>query len=188
VILPTSIGIAKILHGKLGVVFVGSMFAAAVLVAADTSPYTVWILGALIPIGLLIAGLLWNLNREKKKERDETQKRLTILEVQMSPFWATLQTKLADALHHPHPESKEKDALLEKLEALTISPEERIRLNALLINTSSDTSVSTEERTRAKMLLLVMPVVTGERHDIIAAAARTSADTMIKSIEIAPNG
>lgn len=162
-------------------VLIGSMILALILVAADTSPYTPWILGALVPIGLLIVGLLWNLQRDRRKERlvedekklkerDDLQRRLTQLETQISPFWATLQTKLADALHHPHPESLESDALLEKLEKLTITGPERDRLGVLLSETIADPKIATEEKAKAQMLILAMPLVTGERAGIKAAS------------------
>lgn len=162
-------------------VTLGSMMLALLLVAADTSPYTPWILGALIPIGIAIMLLLWNLRSDRRKEKryeaekqskekEDLQRRLTQLETQISPFWATLQTKLAEALHHPHPESRESDALLEKLEKLTITEPERDRLRVLLQQTIDDPKVLTEERAKAAMLLLAMPLVTGERAEIKAAS------------------
>jgi hypothetical protein len=161
----------------------GCVAALVGLAVADPSPYTPWILAVLVPIGLLIVGQLFLSSREKKKQVEENAKRLTILETQITPFWQSLQTKLGEALHHPHPESFEKDQLLEKLEKLTISPEERDRLNILLTAVAVNPALSTEERAQAKMLLLVMPVVTSERHELMADAAKVKADAVIEAIQ-----
>lgn len=177
-----SISIAKTIFPKLGLTLAGSVFMALTLVAADTSPWTPWILGCLVPIGLAILGMLWQLVREKSKERREMERRLTTLETQMTPFWATLQTKLADALHHPHPESKESDRLLERLEKLTITPEERARLRVLLAEVIANPNVSVEEKAKAQLLLVAMPLVIAERHAIIADVVKQKAAILIPSL------
>lgn len=167
---------------KVGAIFLGSIFLVLLFIAADPSPYTPWILGALVPIGLFIAGMLVYSQRQRAKEQAETAKRLAILETQMTPFWATLQTKLADALHHPHPESKERDALLEKLEKLTITQDERARLRTLLAEIIENPAETVEEKAKAQLLLLAMPLVIAERHAIIADVNKIKAGDVIKSV------
>lgn len=168
--------------GKLGLTVGLAVYMALVFVAADTSPYTPWILGCLVPIGLAIIGMLWQLVREKIKQTKDNERRLTTLETQMTPFWATLQTKLADALHHPHPESQESDRLLEKLEKLTITAEERDRLRILLTEVIENPTVLVEEKAKAQLLLVAMPLVIAERHAIIADVAKIKAENTIPEI------
>ncbi len=122
-----------------------------VALATDSSPIVPWLLGALIPLSGGILALLWKI-----------QGRLTILETQVTPLWSSLQKEVADALHHPHPESQEMDKLLEKLEALVITAEERSQLEKLLHRISRDTLQSEGERRRAELLLFLMPRVVRE--------------------------
>lgn len=77
--------------------------------------------------------------------------------------WAALQSELAETLHHPHPESREMDKLLEKLATFTvtglseISEEDRARLTVLLREKVDDPNQRKEERIRAEFLLFAMP-------------------------------
>jgi hypothetical protein len=86
------------------------------------------------------------------------------LETQISPFWASVQLQISKDLHHPNPRYHEMDDLLEKLEALTISPEERERLKALLVERSSDTheDISEDQRKKASLMIPLMDMVTEE--------------------------
>src|ERR1700691_4149119 len=86
------------------------------------------------------------------------------LETQISPFWASVQLQISKDLHHPNPRYHEMDDLLEKLEALTISPEERERLKALLVERSSDTheDISEAQRKKASLMIPLMDMVTEE--------------------------
>lgn len=87
---------------------------------------------------------------------------LAIVELQtkVSPFWASIQTKVADALHQPDIQHADTDNLLEKLEARTITPEEQAKLERKLetMVTTSPTDVAE----KAKTLLIVMPLVKSE--------------------------
>jgi hypothetical protein len=130
---------------------------AVIAITADPSPVTPWVLGALIPISLAILGLLWKI-----------QGRISILETQVTPLWSTLQAQIAADLHHPHPESRRMDFLLEKLERLTLTHEETMELKKLAREIADDPKQSLEEREKAETLLYVMPRVIRE------AAARKS--------------
>lgn len=81
--------------------------------------------------------------------------------VSMPPFWKTFQTKVVSKLHHPHPESKELDNLMEKLESLTLSVEEKCRLKVMLQKITEDPK--SDERDLAQLLLIAMPRVSRER-------------------------
>ena len=89
--------------------------------------------------------------------------------------WASLQKELADTLHHPHPESKEMDKLLEKLETFAstglseISNPDRARLTNLLRERVDDPKQTQAERVRAEFLLFAMPRARKEQEDIHAA-------------------
>jgi hypothetical protein len=83
------------------------------------------------------------------------------LKVQISPLWARIQTQISADLHHPHPRYVEMDSLLEKLDALTILPEERERLKVLLVERSNDfhTDITESQRQSAKMMIPLMDLV-----------------------------
>ena len=82
----------------------------------------------------------------------------------VAPFWEVLQTKMAESLHHPHPESLELDKLLEELENLTLTPERRHRLEELLRHKASNDRETKDERNRAEFLLLAMREVVLEKN------------------------
>lgn len=99
--------------------------------------------------------------------------------VRQSPLWSAwseLQRELADTLHHPHPESREMDKLLEKLETFTvsgislISPVDRSRLIELLREKVDDPKQEKSEKLRAEFLLLAMPRAERERKSKIKPA------------------
>jgi hypothetical protein len=141
--------ISHIFYGTKAVPVVFSALLVGVLaVLADASPYTPWILGALVPISMALLGYAWKINT-----------RLTTLETQVSPLWSALQKEIADTLHHPHPESRELDKLLEDLEHLRLTPEKTIRLKILLREKADDTNEDADERRRAELLLFVMSKV-----------------------------
>jgi hypothetical protein len=83
--------------------------------------------------------------------------------------WSDLQTELVNMLHHPHPESRELDLLLEKLETFAVSGVSMIsdtdtnRLIELLREKADDMSQSQSERTRAEWLLIAIPRAKRER-------------------------
>jgi hypothetical protein len=92
---------------------------------------------------------------------------MAVLLTQVSPLWAAVQSKIAKDLTHPHKQFKEMDGLLEKLEALSITDEERVRLRDLLKEraTSQDAEVNDEERASAKLMIGVMEKVLSEAAD-----------------------
>jgi hypothetical protein len=140
--------IAIVKSWKASYVMIGGLCAMFAFIAADTSPYTPWILGLLVPIGVAIIVQLWRM-----------EGRIAKVETQITPFWASLQTKIADALHHPHPESKELDGYLEKLENLELNDTGHKRLKILLQNIVTDPNVDAEEKAKAKILLAAVPIV-----------------------------
>src|ERR1700733_4419175 len=86
---------------------------------------------------------------------------ITRLETQVKPLWARVQRQISKDLHHPDAKFHEMDTLLERLEDLTILPEERVRLKTLLIDRSVDMhpDVSDEQRKKAKLMIGVMELV-----------------------------
>jgi hypothetical protein len=89
---------------------------------------------------------------------------VTTLKTQMSPFWASVERIVSKDLHHPSPRYAEMDGLLEKLTALTITDDERIRLKALLIERSTDTheDITENQRTKASIMIPLMALVLDE--------------------------
>jgi len=111
-------------------------------------------------------GLVYTLYVQAKKDRKEAEdallvwkqdidKQLTVLNTQVTPLWATVQAKLTADLHHPHPRYLQMDKLLEKLDTLTISDDERIVLKELLVKRSVDTHEDITEGQRESALLLL---------------------------------
>ena len=137
-----------------GVVLSSALFA-VVIVATELdsqhSPFTLWLLGTLVTIGIGILVMLWRL-----------QGRMTAMEVKIAPFWGSLQTKFAKALHKPHPELRRRDILLEKLERLTITPEERQELRLKLEEVKTDPEATDVEKAQAVIMLAAMPLVLEE--------------------------
>ena len=89
------------------------------------------------------------------------------LKTQVSPLWAKVQAQISADLHHPNPRYFEMDKLLEKLEALTISHEERERLKELLLERSLDMheDITDEQRQKAQLMIQVMALVLMEAKD-----------------------
>ena len=103
--------------------------------------------------------------RAKEKERvDKMESDLALLLSQFSPFWKSVESQIIKDLTHPSPQFKQMDDLLRKLEALTITPEERSRLIELLRErmVTSDPEVSPSERESAKIMITVMGKVVDE--------------------------
>ena len=82
------------------------------------------------------------------------------------PFWQAFQSAISKSLHHPHPESREMDKLLEQLEALTIDQWGIARLETLLKEKSADINQPDEDRQGAEFLLFTMPLVVKERESL----------------------
>jgi hypothetical protein len=86
---------------------------------------------------------------------------IATLKTQVSPLWARVQARISEDLHHPHPRYYEMDKLLESLEALTITTDERIRLKELLLERSVDMheDITEEQRKKAQLMIQVMELV-----------------------------
>lgn len=81
----------------------------------------------------------------------------------LTGFWAALQTRMVDLLHHPDARSQKLDRLLEELEALTLTPERTLELEEILEKKAKNPKESKEERNRAEFLLIAMREVVLER-------------------------
>ncbi len=81
----------------------------------------------------------------------------------LTGFWAALQTRMVDLLHHPDPRSHKLDKLLEELEALTLTPERTLELEDILERKAKNPKESKDERNRAEFLLIAMREVVLER-------------------------
>jgi DNA-binding transcriptional regulator YdaS (Cro superfamily) len=111
----------------------------------------------LIPILLACVGSVGLvLSRLRSMERS-----IAVLQTQVSPFWASIQTKVADALHQPDIQHAVTDSLLEKLVSGNLQPIEQGQLERKLqtMVTTSPTDVAE----KAQVLLTVMPLVVKEK-------------------------
>jgi hypothetical protein len=133
------------------ILVVAMLLLALVIYEIDrASPVTVWLLGALVLIGLSILSMLWRLQS-------------TLQWSAATPFWGAYQKIVADSLHHPHPESAVLDKYLEELEALSLTPQRRDELEELLRRKRDDQNESPKERDRAEQLLFIMRQVVKEQ-------------------------
>lgn len=108
---------------------------------------------AIITNMLILTYLIFSISRIRNK--------LRVVALTNNPFWATFQTQIVDTLHHPHLASYEMDQLLEKLEKLTITDDERLDLEGRLREISLSHQ-DLKERERAELLLFTMPRVLRE--------------------------
>ena len=95
---------------------------------------------------------------------DKLSEDMTLIKMQFSPFWKTVESRIIADLTHPSPQFVEMDELLKKLELLTITEDERARLAVMLRERmhTSDPEVTPEERASAAVLLVVMDKVIAE--------------------------
>jgi hypothetical protein len=114
----------------------------------------------IVAFGVILAAIIAYCVSVNSQLRQITIK-LTELGTQVSPLWASVQARIARDLHHPHPRYLEMDGLLEKLEALSITPHERERLKILLLERSTDThpDITDAQREKAKLMIQVMNIV-----------------------------
>jgi hypothetical protein len=128
--------------------------------------------------GIVLAAALTYFVRINAKMNDQAVE-IATLKTQVSPLWAQVQARIAADLHHPHPRYFEMDGLLEKLEALTITPDERARLKALLNERAHDMhpEINADQRKKAAFMIQVMDLV-------LVEAKETKADeTLDKNLE-----
>jgi hypothetical protein len=80
-------------------------------------------------------------------------------------LWARVQAQIAQDLHHPNPRYTEMDGLLEKLDNLTITLDERDRLKVLLAERSKDMheDIGQQQREKASFMITVMDMVLAEK-------------------------
>lgn len=99
--------------------------------------------------------------------QSKVDQQMAVLLTQVSPLWAAVQSKIAKDLTHPSIQFQEMDELLRRLEALTITDDERERLHDLLRerSTSQDPEVSEDERASAKLMIGIMEKVVAEAAD-----------------------
>jgi hypothetical protein len=119
--------------------------------------------------GIILTAILAYL-RKQSSDLQEMREKVAVLQTQVSPLWAQIQARISMDLHHPHPRYGEMDKLLEKLEALTITVEERERLGVLLDERSVDMheDISEVQRKEAKLMVQVMQIVIMESKGLSA--------------------
>jgi hypothetical protein len=119
-----------------------------------------WLPFIAIIFGTVLSGLIAFLVYVQK-QITEMRMEVTKLTTQMSPLWAKVQAKIAADLHQPHERYVEMDKLLEKLEALTLTEDERNRLKVLLLERSRDFhhDITEGQRQKAKLMGQVMDLV-----------------------------
>jgi hypothetical protein len=124
--------------------------------------------GLIVAAFSIILGAIIAYNVRQASHMQDMREEIAILRTQVSPLWAQIQTRIAADLHHPHPRYFEMDKLLEKLESLTISPQERLRLEALLLERASDMheDITEVQRKEAKLMSQVMHIVVLEAKGI----------------------
>jgi hypothetical protein len=126
-------------------------------------------------IGIIVAAFSIGLgsviayNVRQSAEMQKMRIEIATLSTQVSPLWAQIQSRIAADLHHPHPRYFEMDKLLEKLEALTITQDERVRLDTLLMERSVDMhdDITDIQRKEARLMSQVMHIVLLEAKGII---------------------
>jgi hypothetical protein len=116
--------------------------------------------------GILLVALIAYCVRLNGLVRDQGME-IATLKTQMSPLWARVQAQISSDLHHPNPRYFEMDMLLEKLEALTITDGERIRLKILLNERAQDMhpDISDSQRNSAEIMSRVMDKVLAEAEE-----------------------
>ena len=109
-----------------------------------------------IATSAIIGLLVWMARKINDQAGD-----IRVLQTQVSPLWAQVQARISADLHHPNPKYHEMDRLLEKLEALTITPAERVRLQTLLVERSADMhpDITESQRQAAKVMIPLMNLV-----------------------------
>jgi|ERR1700738_2909797 len=155
-----------------GPVVIGTVASAVAVVETETDTL-------LHGIGMLVLGIgvsalvtwYWTARTERRKMRELNEewkitmaKRIDEMELKVSPVWASLQSKIIKDLMHPSPQFHEMDVLMHRLESLTITTDERGRLDVLLEERilSTDPEVTPEEKASARLMKGVMAKVLDE--------------------------
>ena len=103
---------------------------------------------------------------EHDGELREMRNKIRLLELDMarqqSPLMKQVQDLLSAGLHHPDPTHHRQDALLEKLDKTTLTPQELPELVAFLDAQIINPKTPTAEIEAAKALKAIMPLVVKE--------------------------
>lgn len=123
-----------------------------------------WAVPLLVVPAITFVGVVWWRYHDRVAVLEQE---VAILKTQMSPLWSSVQSQIARDLTHPHPQFAEMDELLQRLENLTITDAERVRLGLLLEERilSTDPEISEDERASAKLLKGVMKKVLKEKEN-----------------------
>jgi hypothetical protein len=140
------------------------------------------ILGAVVAFFVRINARKQAELKQLREDIEELKRSMATVNTQMSPLWARVQAQIAQDLHHPNPRYAEMDALLEQLDSLKITTDERARLKILLVERSKDlhVDISQEQREKAAFMVTVMDMVLAEK---AVADAADSAVQRIATIE-----
>jgi hypothetical protein len=126
-----------------------------------------------VSVGLFIAGLVVKSSQANRKKIEDLALDVRALQTQISPFWSSLQSKIAESLHHPGPEHKTLDNLLEKLIGGTLAPTDKKKLITRLKELRKK---DTPEGHIAGALLVVMPMALNEKKALGACAKAIGPD------------
>jgi hypothetical protein len=149
------------------------------------------IIGCVSAVFAAMLGLIVKMRRQEinelknslqalEKSVNELRVTTAAISTQVSPLWARVQAQISEDLHHPAPQYREMDELLERLDNLTITPPGRDRLKILLIARSKDVDpeINQEQRDKAVFMVSVMDMVLAEK--AIADAGDTAVSTIAK--------
>jgi|SRR5579864_637346 len=112
-----------------------------------------WVIAPAIAVLSAIFAAIWLLYDRMNDRLRALELDMAVSKTQLTPLWATVQKVIVDELHHVgHPEM---DRLLEKLQNLSITPEERIELKAMLEARALDYGPEITESERKSAILLI---------------------------------
>jgi hypothetical protein len=133
-------------------------------------PVEIWAALLIVGLGAILTYCIW-----LTRSIHLLELKLVEMSVQIAPFWASVQAKISADLHHPDPRYHEMDRLLEKLDELTITDAERVRLKELLLKRSTDMhdDMSEPQRQAASAMIGVMDLVLHEAQAIADATPAT---------------
>lgn len=79
--------------------------------------------------------------------------RVVVVETKVETFWSQVSLNMATILHRPHPGYEERDALIEKLQAGTMTVEEANKLAEMLYKVINDPNEERAERAVSALLV-----------------------------------